>query len=177
MAEETRRAQRRFFIAAVAAAIIGMVGMSVVEMHYAYQMGEAAKFDKTNWAQTRIWNRLDTWIDQPQPASVAPTVAALCGAAMTIFLAVMRMRLVGWPFHPVPYAMTADWGVYMAFFWMPFLIAWVVKGIIMRYQGLRGFHRALPFFLGLIMGEMSGGMLWPLYGMLAGIQCYSFFGA
>lgn len=177
MAQESRREQGRFFIAAVAAVIVGMVGTLMLEMHFAYRMGEAAELDKTGWAQTWVWRRLDTWINEPQPASVVPAVATLSGAAMTVFLTVMRTRFVSWPFHPVPYATTGDWGVYMAFFWMPFLIAWAVKGIIIRYQGLRGFHRALPFFLGLIMGEMSGGMLWPLYGMLTGTQCYSFFGA
>ncbi len=39
MADESRRAQRRFFLAAIAAALMGMVGTLAVEMHYAYGLG------------------------------------------------------------------------------------------------------------------------------------------
>ncbi len=89
----------------------------------------------------------------------------------------MRARYVGWPFHPVPFAVTAGWGTYVAFFWLPFLIAWLAELAIVRYWGRSGFRTALPFFFGLILGEMTGGMLWPLYGMLTQRQAYSFFGA
>lgn len=177
MAEESRGSQRRFFTASVAAALIGMVGTLVVEMHFAYTLGEAAKFDKTGWGQTSTWNRLNNWFALPTGPNAGSLTGVAFGAAATVFLAIMRTRYVGWPFHPVPYPITAGIGGYVGFFWMPFLIAWMAKVFIIRYWGRPGFRQALPFFLGLIIGEMTGGMLWPLYGMLTGKQCYSFFGA
>ncbi len=99
----------------------------------------------------------------------------LVGGALTVGLAAARVRFAQWPFHPVPFVVTS--GDFVSFFWMPFMIAWVVKLLILHYRGRVGFQSALPFFFGLILGEMSGGMLWPLYGMLTGTPCYSFFGA
>ncbi len=157
--------------------MIGMVGTLLVEMHFAYRLGEAAGFHKAHWAQTGTWARLSDWIDRPSDSSAGSALGMLAGAALTTALAVLRVRFVGSPFHPVPFVVTAGWGDLVGFFWMPFLIAWVIKLLILRYWGRPGFHSALPFFLGLILGEMAGGMFWPLYGMLTGTRCYSFFGA
>ncbi len=176
MAEESRRAQRQFFVAAVIAAIIGMVGIIFVEMNYAYSWGEAAKFSKTTWGQTGTWNRLNTWITQPTGGNPGAVIGMLAGAGITVFLAIMRTRYMGWQFHPVPFVVTAGLGVYVGFFWLPFFIAWLAKTLIVRHWGRKGFQTSLPFFYGLIMGEMAGGMLWPLYGMLTQRSTYSFFG-
>jgi hypothetical protein len=35
-----------------------------------------------------------------------------------------------------------------------FLIAWVTKVLVMRYGGVRLYRQFVPFFLGLIVGQM-----------------------
>jgi len=178
MAQESRRSQRLFFKACLAAAVIGMLGTLFVEMILAYKYGEAARFLKANWPQTGTWSRLVGWLNDrtsPNPTSIT---AMLGGAGMTLFLAFMRTHFLGWPFHPVPFIVTASWGGYVGMFWFPFFIAWIIKSLILRYTGLPGFRAALPFFYGLIIGEMTGGMVWPIFGMLTGkLHFYSFFGA
>ncbi|NIR00592.1 MAG: hypothetical protein GTN78_10390, partial [Gemmatimonadales bacterium] len=101
----------------------------------------------------------------------------MLGAGATLLIAIMRLRYIGWCLHPVPFVVTAGAGTFVGFFWMPFLIAWILKLVIVRYWGRKGFCTALPFFLGLILGEMIGGMVWPLYGVITQSRCYSFFGA
>jgi len=176
IADESRRAQRRFFVAAVVAALVGMLGSIVVEMHYAYKLGEAT-MRKDTWGESFIWRHLQTWVSEPNPVNPGAGAGVLAGAGFTVFLAIMRTRLIGWPFHPVPLAVTAGWGVYVGFFWFPFLIAWVLKLLILRYKGRDGFSLALPFFLGLILGDMTGGMMWSVYAAVSGKIVYSFFGA
>ncbi len=173
---ESRRSQRHFFLAAIAAVVVGMVGTLLVEMHFAYGLGEAAGLNKAGWSQTDAWSRLQTWLDHSTDPNMGSALGLLVGAAATCALAILRTRLAEWPFHPVPFVVTADLAYYVGFFWMPFLIAWAIKSLILRYRGRPGFQTALPFFFGLILGEMTGGMFWPTYGMFAGIRCYSFFG-
>jgi hypothetical protein len=38
-------------------------------------------------------------------------------------------------------------------------ITWIAKALLLRYGGLRAHQRALPFFLGLIVGTASVGLV------------------
>lgn len=61
--------------------------------------------------------------------------------------------------------------------WAPILIAWFLKASTLRFGGLRLYKTAVPFFLGLILGQMPIGCVWTLIGMAFKIPYYSFWGA
>jgi len=88
----------------------------------------------------------------------------IVGALFTLFLGFMRLRFYWWPFHPLGYAMSASWALVV--FWFPMMVAWALKGLTLRYGGMRGFVRARPFFLGLVFGELIAAVVWAI---LAGI--------
>ena len=48
----------------------------------------------------------------------------------------------------------------MTAFWLPILIARLVKSLVMRYGGVRQYLKIKPFFLGMILGEFSMAALW-----------------
>jgi hypothetical protein len=98
------------------------------------------------------------------------TLAVLAGFAITLALSLLRMRLTGWPLHPVGYALANT--PTMASVWVPFLIAWGCKAIVLRYGGMRLYRRSLPFFLGLILGDFLNGGFWTLLGCFAPINVY-----
>jgi len=59
--------------------------------------------------------------------------------------------------------------------WMPLFIAYLGKMGIMRVGGYRAFKKlALPFGIGLVLGEWTIGNLWLLYGVAFGIATYAF---
>jgi hypothetical protein len=76
------------------------------------------------------------------------------------------------PFHPVGYAVSSSWSLNII--WLPLLIAWAVKLLMLRYGGLKLYRDSLPFFLGLILGEFVVGSLWTLIGIGMGIPSYGF---
>ncbi|MDQ2731479.1 MAG: hypothetical protein M3Y56_07460 [Armatimonadota bacterium] len=84
----------------------------------------------------------------------------LVGVAFTLFLSFMRINFSWWPLHPLGYALCASWS--MIVFWFPALIAWIIKGVIQRYGGMRVYMQARPFFLGLILGEFILAIIWAL---------------
>ena len=86
------------------------------------------------------------------------------GGLATAGLATMRVRYVGWPFHPLGYALSASWTAMV--FWFPMFVAWLVKWVIVHYGGMRLYARARPFFLGLIFGEFSSAVFWTLVAAL-----------
>lgn len=109
---------------------------------------------------------------QPDPPAIFATLFGFC---FTLFLSAMRLRFTEWPFHPVGYAVgfsrrTIEW------MWFSTLLGGVCKWILLRFGGLRTYRRALPLFLGFILGEFSMGVFFALLGCLypemAGYQLY-----
>ncbi|MHB1002141.1 MAG: DUF6784 domain-containing protein [Armatimonadota bacterium] len=55
------------------------------------------------------------------------------------------------------------------------MISWFLKVLILRYWGLRGYQKAIPFFVGLVLGEFAMGGLWSFIRGVLGVQTYTFF--
>ena len=47
---------------------------------------------------------------------------------------------------------------------------WLIKGLLMQYGGPRLYQRMQPFFLGLILGNVSAGGIWFLVDGFTGMQ-------
>lgn len=92
------------------------------------------------------------------------------GTAVVALLGVARQRFAGWPLHPLGYAIANTNS--MDYMWMPFLIAWMLKAVLLRYGGMRLYRAALPFFLGLILGDYVVPAMWAIYGTVTGQQMY-----
>jgi hypothetical protein len=99
-------------------------------------------------------------------------VAIAGGLIFTIFLMSMRIRFISWPFHPVGYALSGSWTMNLV--WLIFFISWLLKLSILRHGGLKAYHKAMPFFFGLILGEFTIGTLWSLVGVLWNVPAYAF---
>jgi len=97
----------------------------------------------------------------------------LFGVVVVFFLSAMRTRFIWFPFHPAGYVL-ANTGT-MYWLWCPFLIAWLCKVIITRYAGIKGYRAALPFFLGLVLGDYISSGMWALAGSILGIRMYRCF--
>ncbi len=94
-------------------------------------------------------------------------VTAIFGFAFTYFLTFMNARIVNWPFHPIGYVMSTylpvAWGV-----WSHFFIAWVIKGLVMRYGGAVPYRKLKPFFMGLIIGSVIMNSFWGFVAIVLG---------
>lgn len=95
------------------------------------------------------------------------------GAAITLLLNLARARFVGWPFHPAGYAIANTYITDLL--WFPFFLGWLAKWLTLRYGGLRAYKRALPFFIGLILGDYIIASLWTLVGIALGVDMYRCF--
>lgn len=50
-----------------------------------------------------------------------------------------------------------------------------VEAIILRYSGFNAYRRAIPFFLGLALGDYILGSLWSILDIPTTISLYLFF--
>ncbi|SVA68895.1 uncharacterized protein METZ01_LOCUS121749 [marine metagenome] len=96
----------------------------------------------------------------------------IIGASMTSILYFLRHQYIWWPFYPIGYVMTAaTWGG-LSDFWFSVFLGWLIKLIILKIFGLKAHQRAIPFFLGLVMGDYIFVSMWALVGTLFNISTY-----
>lgn len=101
---------------------------------------------------------------------------AAIGAGLMGGLTFMRYRFPWWPIHPIGLPVGIC-GYPMNLYVFSIFLAWLSKWVIMRSGGIQLYYKAVPFFIGVILGYFSGigisfvvDMLWfpgqghPLYG-------------
>ena len=84
------------------------------------------------------------------------------------------MLLLWWPFHPTGFALAHAF-LAMTWVWFPMLMGWAAKAIILRYGGMKLYRAWIPFFLGLLLGDVVIGVLWSFVGAALDIDIYMFF--
>jgi hypothetical protein len=174
MADASKAAHRRFLWGMIAAGLIGTLAAFWAFLHAAYTYGTAAKFNSGMWFAFEAYNRLNTWIAAPSKPNWPAVYAGMTGFVFCIGLNLLRIRALWSPFHPIGYAISGSWSMNLV--WMPLFIAWVLKFVVLRFGGLRFYRRAIPFFLGLILGQCIIGSLWSLFGIAFNVPTYSFWG-
>ncbi|MBC7287036.1 MAG: hypothetical protein H5T86_03125 [Armatimonadetes bacterium] len=159
--------------ALVLAAAVGSVAAFWAQVHLYYVYGMAAKMSfVAQWFGQEPFRQLASWLQAGQPPNMGKMGAYCVGLLFTLGLMALRVRFVWWPFHPVGYAISSSWS--MNCLWLPILIAWLIKWVLLRYAGFKSFRRAIPFALGLILGEFIVGGGWLLAGWLFHFNAYAF---
>lgn len=175
MAQASRAPHRKFFWGMMIAALVGTLAAFWAFLHAAYVYGTAAKFNSGIWFGYEAYNRLNAWIASPLRPNLPAVWAGVVGFVFCTGLNILRTRAIWSPFHPIGYAISGSWSMNLV--WAPLLIAWMLKLTILHFGGLRMYRRAIPFFLGLILGQCIIGSLWSLTGIIFDIPTYSFWGA
>jgi hypothetical protein len=170
LAEQSRSAQRPWFWALMLAGVVGALAGFWAMLHLMYDYGATAKSAGTFGSEA--YRTLEGWLKNPQPSNDTATRAILVGAGTAFFLQGMRVRFPWWPFHPLGYAVTSSWEINLV--WMPLFIAWALKVVLLRYTGLPGFRRSMPFFFGLILGQFVIGSIWNIWGIAMELPTYQF---
>ena len=145
---------RRLVQAIVLAIGAGAVSTFWSYLQVAYKYGTVARcrgwLGRSGW---EAFNPLYGWLQYPQGTDVRSLIFMSGGLGFVVLLYVMRTRFLWWPLHPSGYVLSgASWGG-MIYFWFPVMLSWLAKSIILKHGG-RGAHRkAVPFFLGLVLGN------------------------
>ena len=155
------------------AIIIGTLASFWAFLYLIYETGALAVHGYIVGIGNEVFGRrLERWLNNPTGPNWDGTQSMGIGAGMTWLLYFLRHKFMWWPFHPIGYVMTAaTWGG-LADFWFSVYLGWMIKFIIVSIFGLRAHQRAIPFFLGLVMGDyvFVGG--WALIGTLFDMPTY-----
>jgi len=166
---------RPFALACVAALAVAVVSSLLWDMQFYYANGAAtANVNPYRIGQgSAPWARLSGWVSQVTPPEPRAWAGAALGAVITLALGYLRTRFVGFPLTPSAYVLNLTWANEL--FWLDLFVAWVLKASVLRYGGIALYRAALPFFLGLILGDFVTGAFWSLVGLGLGAEIYRTF--
>ena len=117
------------------------------------------------------WMQLQKWLAHPLDPDYWALGFTGIGLLFALFLMLMRMKFFWFPFHPAAYAtVCGSWAV--NYIWFSLGIVWVLKLVLLKYGGRNAHRKAMPFFLGLILGQFTVGSLWTILGMVFNIPTY-----
>ncbi len=172
--EAVRMNNRRLLVAMLLAAVAAIIATFWIDLSIIYRDGATSRLTAFRlWVGRGAFNQLQRWLYYPQGSDLLRVGFMGVGMFAVILLTVMRMRFLFWPFHPAGYALAVSFAI--DYFWFPFFLSWLLKLIILRYGQIKGYQRAIPFFLGLTLGDFVVGGLWMIFGVVTQRQVYMFF--
>ena len=86
------------------------------------------------------------------------------GVIGVIVLYFLRLRFAQWPLHPMIFLVAGTWT--MEQFSHSFLLGWLIKIIVVRLGGIRSYRKTKPLMIGVIAGDLLGGLLFMAVGGL-----------
>ena len=172
LAERTRIRNRTMFIVLVIASLVGILSSLILYPYTIYSEGVAAGSEQIHAGGADTYNFLSSWLVNPKPMDLL--ASSVLGMTFFANLGIMflRSRFVWCPLHPAGYVIGVAPGT-TDVIWFPLLIAMVTKWIILRNGGINAYRKAIPFFIGLVLGEALLGCFWPLLSLVLRSAVYS----
>ena len=172
LAERTGIRNRTMFGVLVIASLVGILSSLILYPYAIYSEGVAAGSEQIHAGGADTYNFLSSWLVNPKPTDWLAT--SVLGAAFAANLGIMflRSRFVWCPLHPAGYVIGVAPGT-TDVIWFPLLLAMVAKWLILKHGGINAYRKAVPFFIGLVLGEALMGCFWPLLSLILRSAVYS----
>lgn len=173
MAEIRHLRYRGLLGALLVAILISIVATFWANLDLCYRDGAAVLGGFKDWVGWESFNRLQRWLISPTSPDPPRMLFTAVGSLLVLVMTAFRLRTVNFPFHPAGYALAVSFA--MEYFWFAVFVSWALKLLILKQGGIRAYHRTIPLFLGLVVGDYFFGSLWAILGPLRGTTSYKIF--
>jgi len=170
MAEKSGIAPRRLALVLIAVVPLAMLCYFWANLHLGYSMGMMSAKTCSGVPLFGSWTmeRMQAALNGPGGMSWSALQAMGFGSAVTIALMAVKLRFPAFPLHPIGFPLAFTWRTDAM---LPGLvISWTVKTLLLRYGGLRAHRRALPLFLGIIVGSGVTLVITQIIRNLLGVE-------
>ena len=155
---------QRLFWAIVLAILVGMAGAAWITLHLNYTYGgvNLRQFGVPTIAYRFLEDKLLNPIgwDHIRPRLLFTGV----GAALMGFLVYMQHHYLWWPLHYIGLPVGDSW--VMGWAWFSVFLGWLLKAVVFKFGGTRGYQAYKPLFLGFVAGQLMGGAVWMIVDFL-----------
>ena len=166
LAEGAKIPIKKFAMLMMLASALGAIGSFWVFLSTYYTEGGGPGFGRESFG------RLESWLTYAAPPDVPAIGFAIFGFVVTLVLAAIRMRFIWWNLHPVGYAISGSWAINPMI--GSIFVGWLLKWLVLKYGGIRLHRKAIPFFLGIVLGEFVIGAFWSLLAVALDQPMYRF---
>ncbi len=159
MAEGGRMERPRIALALAVVAPLAILCYFWATIHIGYRLGLGTADTQVWQLNVPFWGTewLESAVRDPAGFSSSGTIAIGFGMVFTLALYFLKLRFQWWPLHPVAFPIAIASTIQSM---TPVIFAaWLVKALLLRYGGLRAHRTALPFFLGLLVGDATTSLL------------------
>ena len=157
LAEMIRGPKGILFCGFMLALICSLAAATFTSMQLAYEYGAVNLF-LLDRAGGHGWPYIGPTILEMPEVDVRGWLFTALGGLAEGFLVWAQHRWFWWPLHPIGFAIGVGW--LTGHIWFSCMVAWVIKLVIVQIWGVRMFQMMKPFFLGLILGEVSVSGVW-----------------
>jgi len=165
LAKGLRVQPRRLVVPVLIAIAVAYIGGTLSQLHLNYRMGNITLYGypaaNARWAFDDVMATLNG----ARTEGGGALASFVAGAIVTTLLVHLRTRLVWWPFHPLGYAMAPSYTMWVI--WFPCFVTWLAKLLILRYGGMKAYLKAMPLFIGLVLGEFGMGVFWATFAAIS----------
>lgn len=109
--------------------------------------------------------------ERPQAGGPAAPLAMMTGFAVVMLLDAIRFQVPGFPLHPLGYALSMNFGI--DYCWFGLTIVLILKILVQRYYGLKGYERLRLVAIGVILGEFTAELIWATYSLSTQMITYT----
>ena len=168
MAEEIGDNKRPLIWAVVIAVVVSLVASIWCVLQLSYQYGGVNLHGFWFIGVPRAAGNYVAYLTaHPSSVSWSGWLFTGIGAMIMAALTWVRACVLWWPVHPLGFAISTFY--IMNYVWFSVFVAWAIKSGILRYGGPGLFRRLRPFFLGLIMGQISVTAFWLVVDHFTGV--------
>ncbi|MEC8892013.1 MAG: DUF6785 family protein [Candidatus Poribacteria bacterium] len=167
--------RKSMFRLIVLAMIVGIVAAywNVLRMYYIKGAGTPyVNLWRTNMGLIP-YRQLRAWLDYPADSGLDSLPFISGGMLATFLLMFLRTNFLWWPIHPIGYAVGHSFIIDLI--WTPMCVSWCLKKIVLQCGGIRAYRQAMPFFIGLLLGDYLSGCTFSLIGVIFDIPMYRVF--
>ena len=170
--EQSKTNIRKLLSIVIIALLVGIPINFIIYLHLSYHYGAGNWSEVAHMGRESFTNRLQVWLTSPTPHDYSTMAFMGIGFGITSLLLAMKMRFLWWPLHPIGFVLGVS-PAEMVYIWVPVFISWLLKLTILKYGGLKTYRKAIPFFVGLILGDYTMGGIWSIVNATFNIATYN----
>lgn len=161
LANRTGIRNRTMFVVLIIASIVGIESSLLIYPYTIYKTGVAANAEQIHAGGLETYTFLSSWLINPRTTNWLAVIVLAAAFLFNLGVMFIRTRYMWCPLHPAGYVIGLAPNT-PELIWFPLLVAMVARWLILKHGGIKAYRRAIPFFVGLAIGETLMSCIWAI---------------